>query len=245
VLVTPSGGLVYHLRALRYRGTLWLPFRRALADWLTRHLAHSQLLVLVGPSAGHCLPLERLGQAEKLVVLEPDPLARRLLAQRLAPRELLIESRDLLVEPLLSGKPGLDAVLERWPAASVLFCNVLGQLHFGLDDAQQARFAAEFRRRLWPALRGRVWASFHDRWSCDRSGDATRHASVLHFERLPGDEQLAEAYFGAGQVVVTALDHGTTELFPETLPRDYLSWQITPSALHLVEAVAGGAETTL
>jgi hypothetical protein len=244
VLLTPSGGLVYHLRALRYRRTLWLPFRRALADWLAPHLSRSEVLVLVGPSAGHCLPLEQLRGAQQLVVLEPDPLARRLLARRLGPRPLLVESRDLLVEPLLSGKSGLDAVLERWPAASVLFCNVLGQLHFGLDDGQQARFTAEFRRRLWPVLAGRPWASFHDRWSLDSPKDAAHHASTLHFERLPSDAQLAEAYWGTGQVV-TALDHGTTELFPDTLPRDYLSWQITPNALHLVEAVVGALETKL
>lgn len=244
MLVTPSGGLVYHLRALRYRGNLWLPFRRALADWLAQHLIPSDVLVLVGPSAGHCLPLEQLGRAERLVVLEPDPLARRLLAQRLAPRTLLLESRDLLLQPLLSGKPGLDAVLERWPNASVLFCNVLGQLHFGLDDAQQARLVSEFRCRLWPALRGRTWASFHDRWSFD-APSLPPHSGSLYFERLPNDEQLADAYFGPGQQAVTALDHGTTELFPETLPRDYLSWQITPRALHLVEALAGSAETEL
>jgi hypothetical protein len=243
VLLTPSGGLVYHLRALRYRSTLWLPFRRALADWLARHVSESEVLVLVGPSAGHCLPLAQLGRAQKLVVLEPDPLARRLLAQRLAPRALLAEPRDLLVQPLLSGKPGLDTLLERWPAASVLFCNVLGQLHFELDDAQQARFTAEFRRRVWPALRERAWASFHDRWSFDCPRDAAAEPGSLHFERLPNDQQLAEAYFGAEQPAVTALDHGTTELFPETLPRDYLSWRITPRAQHLVEAVAGAVET--
>jgi hypothetical protein len=245
VLVTPAGGLVYHLRALRYRGTLWLPFRRMLSAWLAQNLPESEVLVLVGPSAGHCLPLEQLGRAKQLVLLEPDPLARWLLAQRLASQAPLFERRDLLVRPLLAGTSGLDAVLARWPRASVLFCNVLGQLHFGLDDAQDDQFRKEFRRRLWPALRGRAWASFHDRWSFEPDESVPSTPSSLHFERLPNDEQLAEACFGAGQQAVTVLDHGTAELFPDALPRDYFTWQLTPRAQHLVEAVAGRAETEL
>jgi len=240
LLFSPSGGLVYHLRALRYRQTLWQPFCGALEGWLTRHLRVEDELILVGPSAGHCLPRELLGRARSLLVLEPDPVARRLLALKLAPQRFHAEARDLLVAPLLSGRSGLDAVLARWPRATVLFCNVLGQLHFGLKDEQEQQLQTEFRRRILPALQGRGWASFHDRWSLDRGSDDAPAPALLHFERLPSDELLAEAYFGSE--TVTALDHGTTTLFPERLARDYLPWQITPRALHLIEAVAGGAD---
>jgi hypothetical protein len=177
-----------------------------------------------------------------VLVLEPDPLARWLLACKLAPQRFHAEARDLLVAPLLSGRAGLDAVLARWPHAAVLFCNVLGQLHFALTDEQQQQLQAEFRRRWLPARRGRSWASFHDRWSLDRDADAAPLPAQLHFENLPSDEQLAEAYLGSEQQVVTALDHGTTALFPERLARAYFSWQLTPRALHLVEAVAGEAD---
>jgi hypothetical protein len=34
------------------------------------------------------------------------------------------------------------------------------------------------------------------------------------------------------------LDHSTRELFPVELARVYLGWQLTPQALHVVEAVA-------
>jgi hypothetical protein len=90
-------------------------------------------------------------------------------------------------------------------------------------------------------LAGRRWASFHDRWSLD--WDASRPAPPLvrRFAQLPSDAELGEAWFGAEGDAVTALDHGTTSLFPESLPRTYLSWHITPSALHVVEAVASGA----
>jgi hypothetical protein len=239
-LFTPSGGLVYHLRALRYRAGPWAPYRAALAHWLERCLPLADELVLVGPSAGHCLPLVWLGHFERLLVLEPDPLARRLLQLRLPHARLVLEHRDLLLSPLLSGGSGLDAVLARRPRASVLFCNLLGQLHWDLPEEEQQRFRSEFRRRVVPLLAGRAWASFHDRWSIDGAPSATLGSS-LRFPRLPSDDELSIACFGASGPTVTALDHGTSQLFPEALPRHYFAWPLTPRALHVVEGVSGSA----
>jgi hypothetical protein len=238
-LLTPSGGLVYHLRALRYGQSLWAPFRTNLASWLVAsQLGSAEELLLVGPSAGHCLPLAWLGRFRRLTLLEPDPVARRLLSLRLPQRGLETEQRDLLLEPLLSGRAGLDAVLARRPRAAVLFCNVLGQLHFALSDEEHQRFQAEFVRRIVPALDGRAWASFHDRWSFDLEADSAL-PERLAFERKPAEMTLAEAWFGADGPTVTALDHGTSQLFPEALPHHYFGWQITPGAWHVVEAVSG------
>ena len=124
-------------------------------------------LVLVGPSAGHCLPLAWLARFPLLLVLEPEPLARRLLQLRLPHSKLELEHRDLLLAPLLNGGPGLDVLLERRPRAAVLFCNLLGQLHWDLPEEEQLRFHAEFKLRVVPSLVGHRWASFHDRWSID------------------------------------------------------------------------------
>jgi hypothetical protein len=229
-LLTPSGGLVYHYRALRYGSSLWAPFRANLASWLeASELSSAEELLLLGPSAGHCLPLAWLGQFRRLTLLEPDPLARRLLSQRLPQPRLEAEHRDLLLRPLLSGRAGLDAVLERRPRAAVLFCNVLGQLHFALSDDEHERFQAEFVRRVVPLLDGRAWASFHDRWSFDLEPDPA----------LPQRLVFAKAWFGAHGPTLTALDHGTSQLFPAALPHHYFGWQLTPRALHLVEAVSG------
>lgn len=239
-LMTPSGGLVYHLRALRYRSSLWAPFRASLASWLaSSRLLAAQELLLIGPSAGHCLPLEWLARFDRLTLLEPDPVARRLLALRLPRRQLEVEARDLLLEPLLSGRSGLDAVLERRPGAAVLFCNVLGQLHFALSDEQQQRFQTEFARRVVPALSGRAWASFHDHWSLDWSPGAAALPERVEFDQRPSDAALAETCFGQTGPAVTVVDHGTGQLFPATLPHRYFSWQLTPIALHLVAAVRG------
>jgi hypothetical protein len=237
-LFTPSGGLVYHVRALRYRGGLWAPFRAALAGWLAQQLPPGEELILVGPSGGHCLPLAQLAGFRRLVALEPDPLARRILQARVSPARLEFEHRDLLLEPLLSDGVGLDALLERRPQASVLFCNLLGQVQIGLSEEEQQRFEAEFRRRLLPLLAGRAWASFHDRWALDREPGEPA-PPTLSFERLPSDEELGVAFFGATGAPVTAFDHATSALFPEALPRSYFSWQLTPQALHIVEGVGG------
>ena len=237
-LFMPSGGLVYHARALRYREGLWGPFRAELQHWLERCLPPTDELILVGPSAGHCLPTQLLSRFGRVVALEPDLLGRRILQWRLAPARLEFEARDLLVAPLLGRGPGLDAVLQRWPNASVLFCNLLGQVQLDLPEAQQLRFQVEFRRRLLPLLAGRCWASFHDRWSLER--DPREPPPItLNFERLPSDAQLGAACFGASGAPITVVDHGASGLFPEAWPRRYFSWQLTPQALHVVEGVAG------
>jgi hypothetical protein len=239
-LFSPSGGLVYHLRALRYRGEAWAAYRAALAGWLEQCLPVGDELILVGPSAGHCLPLEQLGRFRRVLVLEPDPLARWLLRRRLPRVRLELEHRDSLLGPLLNGGPGLDALLARRPRASVLFCNLLGQLHWDLPDEQQQRFRSEFQRRLLPLLASRSWASFHDRWSLELElPQAEMLPPMLRFERRPSDDELGAAYFGTEGAPVTALDHGTAGLFPEAWPRSYFTWPLTPRALHVVEAVSG------
>jgi len=196
-------------------------------------------LVLVGPSAGHCLPLAWLARFPRLLVLEPEPLARRLLRWRVPHAKVVVEHRDLLLAPLLRGGPGLDALLLRRPRAVVLFCNVLGQLHWELPEEEQQRFQSEFKRRIVPLLAGRGWASFHDRWSI--VGQHAPLPSSLCFERRPSDDELGLACFGASGAPVTALDHGTSQLFPEALARRYFGWQLTPQALHVVEGVCGNA----
>ncbi len=238
-LFSLSGGLFYHLKALRYASSLWVPFRRHVAEWLQSALPPRDELVLVGPSAGHCLPLAQLDRFERLYVLEPDPLARRWLAARLRHSRIHAEHRDLLVEPLLSRRSGLGELLDRHPRASVLFCDLLGQVQLELSDEKQLEFQSAFRDRILPRLQNRCWASFHDRWSLDRRLDEPPLPSRVVLEHAPSDDELAEAWLGPTGAKLTVLDHGTRELFPAPGPRRYFAWQIAPRALHLVEAVNG------
>jgi len=238
-LFSPTGGLVYHARALRHRQALWRPFRGAVEAWLSAALPPSDELVLVGPSAGHCLPLEHLARFERVLLLEPDGFARFLLRRRLGVSHVTPRSDDLLVAPLLRGEPGLDQLLQTRPRAALVFCNVLGQLEFGLSGGEHTAWRAAFRRRIWPALAGRPWASFHDRWSMDRAASEPALPVEVRFDRAPSDEQLGAALFGDAGAAVEVLDHGTSDLFPETAPRRFFTWQLTPSALHVVEALGG------
>lgn len=239
MLFSPSGGLVYHARAWRRRSGLWRPFCDQVREWLERELPASDELILVGPSAGHCLPVGHLSAFQRVLVLEPDPVARWWLRRRLASHNPKLsfepEPHDQLLAPLLSGSPGLEQVLERRPQASLLFCNVLGQLYFGLSDSEQERFVGEFQARIVPQLRGRRWASFHDRWSLDFDGpEPFRDVSCTS---RPTDDALGRRLFGEAGPPVEVLDHGTEQLFPAELPRRYFSWRITPKALHVVEAL--------
>jgi hypothetical protein len=239
-LFSASGGLVYHLRAWRRAHAQWLPFRAQIAGWLEQSLPATGELILVGPSAGHCLPLAHLAAFGRVTVLEPDPVARFILRRRLLEQRPQLkvdeERRDLLLAPLLQGSAGLAALLDERPRATVLFCNVLGQLHFALSDEEQERFRDAFRERIAARLTTRAWASFHDRWSLDWAAN-TAEPAPLCFAARPSENELGQGLFGAAGPPVTVLDHGTGELFPAELPRRYLSWRVTPRALHVVEAL--------
>jgi hypothetical protein len=238
-LFSQTGGLVYHWRARRHRERLWLPFRSAVAAWLAEVLPPTDELILVGPSAGHCLPSSHLARFPELLLLEPDALARWLFRREVVGPTISQVSEDLLLRPLLDGLPGLDGLLSQRPRASVLFCNLLGQLEFGLSSAEHAAWRAAFQRRILPALAGRRWASFHDRWSMDRAASLPALPVELRFDRAPNDEQLGVALFGSQGAPVEVLDHGTTGLFPEAGPHRYSNWQLTSKALHVVEALSG------
>jgi hypothetical protein len=239
-LLSPSGGLIYHLRARRYAGSTWQTFRTHIAAWLRERLPQSgEELVLVGPSAGHCLPIEQIAAFRRLVLLEPDPLARLLLTRKIRPirPDIIIsaEPRDLLVGPLLRGAGGLDSWLAERPESAVLFCNVLGQLHLGVDERQHGAWCEAFRLRVYPQLAQRPWASFHDRWSLD--GPEPLLTSSASFASRPEDDELARSLFGEEGPALTVLDHGVDGLFPDHLPRHYFAWPLTPEALHVVEAL--------
>jgi hypothetical protein len=116
-----------------------------------------------------------------------------------------------------------------------LFCNVLGQLHFGLEEAQHTAFCEAFRRRVYPELQRRPWASFHDRWSLE--GAEHPLVASASFDAWPNDRELARAFLGERGPTLTVQDHDVQRLFPDDLPRRYIAWPLTPDALHIVEAL--------
>ncbi len=228
-LLHPSGGLLYHLRAWRWRRTLWSPFhdqvRRWLTDWrpeVDNHAGNRAAhLVLVGPSGGYALSRPFLERFRRITVLEPDPLARRILARRFPNCRFTWENAPWLAEP-----EGFRLLAERFPDATFLFCNLLGQTPVG--------GGAGFNRRAWlhslePSLAGRAWASWHDLASTDRPPDLHGALALVQSGDL---DALLGHYWRGGELEIH--DHGCAGLCPEH-PRQYAIWHLAPRRYHLIE----------
>lgn len=198
--LNPAGGLRYHLRAFRYQKTLWLPFRKAIRDWI-RSLDFNPLelhakgqastLVIFGSSGGYCLPLEWVARYSRVVCYEPDPAAQYILRKRLEKTakkqglktpELSQRTTDLFIKP---GLPGLAQTADPWlsaihefPHAHYIFSNFLGQIRFllppvasHLEDAREKSFLDFWYSRLESDLKGKSYISFHDRFSSKNNLD--------------------------------------------------------------------------
>lgn len=236
--LNPAGGLRYHVRAL-FGARSWAPFRAALSGWLAEFVPRVPRGVLVGPSAGYTFPDAFLRRFTALTVLEPDPIAGYLLMRRLhrlGVADLQLESRDLLIAPLLESGAGLAELLEADPQACLIFGNVLGQTRFLLEEAEFERFKSAFRERITPLLDSRSWLSFHDRLSGTLA--PSFRAPFLVPERLDDHGVLRELYgqghTGAPQEL---FDHQSDGFFPANVPHAYFSWQIDGKRHHLIEGL--------
>ncbi len=222
-----TGGLYWHMRALVARQRLWAPFRAELDDWLTGWAPPVRSLLLVGPSAGWCLPDHFLARFDKLHAVDIDPAAQsffRLLhggALRRAGAELSWARRDFFADPV--------SVLAAYPDAAVLFCNVAGQRCVQVRDpvAVEAELS-----RLQGLLQGRSWASFHDLLSGKSGGKSGIAPASLHLPQHMGAHELLASCGLGGEWY----DHLTGQLLPQTAPRRILPWRFNRGRLHLIEA---------
>lgn len=224
-LLAPSGGLVYHLRALRHRHGLWAPFHRVVAGWLAGWQPARRELVIVGPNAGYALPTGFLMRFERVTALEPDPLARWLLARRPDAGRLGFSCLDCLATP-----DGLAHLAAAHPNAAILFSNVLGQVAAPADD---------WRSLVARHLAGHAWASYHDVIS------TTAHPKHGSGQAIAIDDRSLEATLArlwpGGTIELT--DHETFRLGGEQAHR-YAIWQITRQRWHLVEWADNSASTS-
>lgn len=222
-----SGGLRWHGRAFLRHKALWAPFREALADFLARWQPSTRSLILVGPSAGWCLPDAFLRRFDRIIAVDPDGWAR-LLFSRLHPDARLAE---WIRDDFFAQAPDL---LAKEPDAAVLFCNVLGQLRFaGFDEAEIAGHLTS----LPTLLEGHPWASFHE----ILSGETQATPRTLPLAAAPFGEALLQQLGLSG----AWLDHGAGAVLPKTAPRDIVPWRFAPERLHLVEMGIGGVRGRL
>ncbi len=83
ILMNPAGGIRYHWRALRFGNRQWQSFRWEIGEWLLGWQPKEPTLLLVGPSAGYCLQPFFFERFERVICLEPDPVARYLFKRKL------------------------------------------------------------------------------------------------------------------------------------------------------------------
>ncbi|GAA5176466.1 hypothetical protein GCM10025771_11240 [Niveibacterium umoris] len=193
-LMHTSGGLRWHLTALRRRAREWSAFRNTLAHWLDAWRPPCARLLLIGPSAGWTLPDALFTRFDEIRVLEPDPLARLALARRIASPRLHFDTLDVFAPG------GLATLRTQYADHAVLFCNLLGQV---APDGDNAAWYAGLRQ----ALAGLHWASWHDIASSARPVD--RHGVQTIAAGTPFDALIAHFWQG-GTIEVT--DHGSFAL---------------------------------
>lgn len=226
-LLSPSGGLVYHARALRASEGRWKPFRTSIEKWLGEWNPNAKGLLLIGPSGGYSLPTAWLARFERIVAVDFDPLARRIFEGR--HRECRIE-RWIVEDLFPTGPWGLDlapmrALLNEHPDHAILFSNVLGQL--ALDAPDERRIEAGLGQ-LRALLEGRLWASYHDRLSSPVRPDLPR--DVHHRD----DVRLAHDAYAGGELS----SHGTGGI-GRGLACKLFAWECQKGYWNLIEACRG------
>ena len=218
-----TGGLFWHIRALVARRTLWAPFRAGVEDWLTGWKPPCVTLLLVGPSAGWCLPDSFLTRFSRLEAFDIDPAAQPLFrfvhggAMRRAGVSLSWTKADFFAD--------IPGILAAHPGAAVLFCNVAGQRCIQTPDA---RVVEAEMLRLQGLLEGRCWASFHDLLS----GKVSVALPNRHLSGRMDARDLVASYGLGGEWY----DHSTGNLLPKGAPRRILPWRFQRGRLHLIEA---------
>jgi len=217
-----SGGLRWHLRALISRNVYWAPFRHALAEFLLRWGPPQNKLLLIGPSAGWCMPDALLARYDEIHAIDIDACARFLFRRVHAKPlrdgcNLTWACADFFHDP--------QSVLAAYPDHAILLCNVAGQRRF--HHAHWADAEVEIAA-LQGLLATRHWASFHDLLS----GSCSDNLSPLSLTARGQGADVLRQYGLAGEW----FDHLTAALLPENAPRMILPWRFKRDRLHLVEA---------
>lgn len=244
-LVNASGGIGYHLAALRFASHLWQPFRDDLARELRRRIPDPARtdLVLIGPSGGYCFDPRFLAEFRSITAVDMDPLAGAIFRKRLiegggaeAASRLRFVRQDFLrnLEAESWNLVNWLATLGAPAGAVVLFSNLLGQLGLLHGGSRMA----EIGDGLATALRANLpWISFHDRFSVKMTSPLR---SPLEFASRPTSRALADAWTakgfapGKGVGVIEEHDIGTW-IGAARGGFVYLPWRLDSRRVQLIE----------
>jgi hypothetical protein len=235
MMLNPTGGLIYHLRAARYSKSLWMPFRTAVGSWLQGWNPMEKKVIVIGASGGYILPAEFLGRFDEVIAIDPDPLAHWIFRWRFRslPGIIRWDSKDHFHFPETSTE-AFRNLLASEPQAAVLFSNIWGQIAFLMEDETKRDRALNFWQGQLPKLLAdRNWASYHDRYSgTDAKTASTWFASNW---RLNVEELIRRFYPKIPEGVW--VDHLTAGLFLAEQHCNYFLWHITPQTVHIIESI--------
>jgi hypothetical protein len=241
-----SGGIGYHLAALRYTSRLWRPFREKLSTELRRRFVDPGQtdLVIIGPSGGYCFDLDLVSEFRSVVAIDIDPIGGKLFEFRLgfsrrknASGKFRFLRRDFFSDLASSGWK-----IEKWleknsipRAATFLFSNVLGQLELLYDDTQMAEIDQGLLE-VFSSMKN-PWVSFHDRFSFEASEPIQFESA---FEKRPSSASLAQEWLQhrdlKTRTVSTVHEHELGKWIDRVDgPFRYLTWRLASRHVHLIE----------
>lgn len=252
-MLSPSGGIVYHLRALSQRlgfrglwkGDLWQGTRdiasTELKTFLNRHEVRT--LLLIGPSGGYLLDpgLFCETSVHRLLVSEPDRLARLIFRWRFR------QSRSGIETITFDGRADRIPFFRRGSCADlrqeltdlqrrydghlgVVFWGVLGQI--ALHRSEWTCTAHEGAANFRIILEGIPWASLHDSLSTRLHSSYSQRqttAPPLRFET--GIAARAHEIVALNLMSHSATDH-ETDWIDQHGPVTAFYWPLSASRLH-------------
>jgi hypothetical protein len=241
--VSGTGGLNWHLRALRSR-RLWAPTSEHIASALNLWRPQSQELLLIGPSAGWMLPTAWLARFKIIHAFDPDALAAPLFHQRHGRRLKGIGTQ--VVHHRMDAIAGLPHLLAEHPHAALWFDNVLGQLRYVHRDEVELN---EQLKRIRSQLKHRSWGSVHDWLSGAVQSPPPIQSVGCHWVHL--NDQGLKVCRADGTNVRTSdeiqrllasvhangvwQDHGCQDMFPLNTRRCWIPWSFSAQHWHWLE----------
>lgn len=209
--ITLSGGLHYHLKALRYKPK-WDNFKYDLNLFLKNWKPRDKNLILIGPSGGYCLQTDLLNNFQSVQAYDLDPLAKYIF-KRSHKIPIHWHTRDFFKH--MHDQHG-----------SLLFTNLLGQIPAQMNSSE----IEAHNDLLKKYLKHKSWASFHDVYSWNIDDQKTNELSP------PAADQDLESYLK--QILEPhseVIDHQTQQISSWSTQHQYFLWPLTPKRMHLIE----------
>ncbi len=216
----PSGGILYHLSALRHRKRNWSDFIDQLHEFLMMWPQKNETLTIFAASGGYCLKPEFLARYKYIRAIDPDPLARTIFQWR-NKMQVPWTSENLFIPHGLAGLSTLERTCQN---SDLLFSNFYGQLPLLLKmqttDFENLKLLTQ---NLFSAVN---CCSFHDIYSTDKNIELSNHELNADSFKI---EQIKQS--------TVFVDHLTQPIFSFATNKKRFLWHLRPQQTQIIEAV--------